>query len=94
MLLAGIVAGAQPQVVVAQEGGGLFTGARGLQRRPGARATRLRQLDDSLHDSWVTAYLGLEDARAVGGGAGLPQLLAPRLITDRRPYGHLQQIYR
>ena len=54
--------------------------------------TRLRQLNDSLHDSWMTAYLGLEDARAVGGGAGLPQLLAPRLITDRRPYCHLQQI--
>ena len=25
-------------------------------------ATRLGQLNGSLHDSWVTAYLGLEDA--------------------------------
>ena len=80
MLLAGIVASAQPQVVVAQEGGRLFTGARGLQRRPGARATRLGQLDDSLHDSWVTAYLGLSHTRGVGaevavaGGVGLLEL--------------------
>ena len=37
----------------------------------------------------TSTRLGLQHAGAAGGGARLAELLPPGLITDRRPYRHL-----